>query len=299
MKLIFLGTGSMIPGPERNTSGMVVSHRNEHFLIDCGEGTQKQMRVAKFSPAKITRILITHWHGDHVFGLPGYLSTLTHVQFHPDHVIELYGPPGTKKHLAALFSSYVSLEKLPLKIYEVKEGIFFENEFLKVEAKRMDHVVPCYAYSFVEKDTRRINMEYLKKFGVTSSPLLKELQQGKSITINRKKISAKNATTLKKGKKLVVVFDTGVCKQAIALAKNSDILICEATFESSLKKLAKQYKHLTSEDAATIAKKAKVKHLIMTHFSQRYYKDASLLLAEAKKVFPNVSLAHDFLVIDV
>lgn len=289
----------MVPTPERNTSGMVVSYRNENFLVDCGEGTQKQMRLAKFSPAKITKILITHWHGDHVFGLPGYLSTLSFVNFGSKHVIDLYGPPGTKKYLKSLFSSYATLTKLPLRVHEVKDGIIFENDFLKVEAKAMDHMIPCLAYAFIEKDSRRINSDYLKKFKIPSSPLLKKLQDGKTVIINKKKISPKVATTIKKGRKVVVIFDTKFCSSAVSLAKNADVVVCESTFDASLKNLASEYKHLTSVDAAMIAKKAKAKKLIITHFSQRYVKDASPLLKEAKKVFINTSIANDFLIVDV
>lgn len=296
MEILFLGTGSMVPIPERNTSGMVISYRDEHILVDCGEGTQKQMRLAKFSPAKITRILITHWHGDHVFGLPGLLSTLAQIEL--SHPIQLYGPPGTKKFLKVLLSSYVNLHKLPLKIHECKEGVIFETAQFKVEAKKMNHTAMCFAYSMIEKDTRSINMQYLKKFNLSSHPVLKQLQQGKDIVWEKKKIKAKDATTLKKGRKLTVIFDTMVCKEAIAIAKDADMLICESTLDASLKDLAKSYKHLTCDDAATIAKKAKAKHLVLTHFSQRY-KDVKPLEESAKKIFPKVSVAKDLLVVTV
>ena len=296
MQVLFLGTGSMVPTPERNTSGMVVSHRDEHVLIDCGEGTQKQMRMAKFSPAKVTRILITHWHGDHVFGLPGLLSTISQIEL--SHPIQLYGPPGTKKFLKVLFSSYINLNKLPLKVHECKEGFVFETKEFKVEAKKMAHTSLCYAYAFIEKDKRSIDMEYVKKFGLTSNPILKELQAGKDITWNKKKIKAKDATIIKKGKKLAVIFDTMMCKEAVAIAKNADVLICESTLDASLKELAKSYKHLTCDDAASVAKKANVKQLVLTHFSQRY-NDVRPLEDSAKKIFPKTIVARDFAVIDV
>ena len=292
MRLTFLGTGSMVPTLDRNTSGLVVSYRDQNILIDCGEGTQKQMRKMKISPAKINKLLITHCHWDHVFGLPGLLSTIEYSQRASP--IEIIGPIGTKKYVKTLLSTFAHTDKIVIKVREIHEGVFYEDNWIKIEAKRVDHTIMCYAYSFTETDSRKIDMDYLKKFKLSSHPILKDLQKGKDILWNGKKISAKKATTIKKGKKLTVVFDTKFCKAAISLAKNSDLLVCEATLDSTLKDQAIKVKHLTSDDAAKIAKMSGSKKLIITHFSQRY-KDVSELTKEAKKIFLNTVPANDFL----
>ena len=162
----------------------------------------------------------------------------------------------------------------------------------------MKHNTNCLAYSFIEKDKRKINLNYTKKFGLTKHPLLGQLQKGKSIKYKGKSISYKKATILKKGKKISIIYDTLPNKNSILLAKNSDILICESTYASDLKDKAKEYLHLTSEQAAEIAKKSKSKKLYLTHFSQRY-KNPEIFKKQAKKIFKNTFLAQDFLEIEL
>ena len=153
--------------------------------------------------------------------------------------------------------------------------------------------MPCLGYSFIEKDKRKINLNYLKKFGLKNDPIIRDLQKGKDIIWKGKKIKNKPATTIRKGKKITFVLVTGFTKKIINLAENSDLLICESTHSDELKEKAEAYHHLTARQAGEIAKKAKVKELILTHFSQRY-KDVTFLLKETKKVFKNTKAANDF-----
>ncbi|MBL7051484.1 MAG: ribonuclease Z [Nanoarchaeota archaeon] len=290
MEITTLGTSSMVPTINRNHSATLLTYKNENILIDCGEGTQRQFRKAKISPVKITKILITHWHGDHVLGLPGLMLTLGHSNYNK--TLEIYGPKGTKKFMSHIYKFFETRLKIDYKVHEIEKGIFFENDKFKLEATELDHGPICLAYSFIEKNKRKIDKKYLEKNKIKANPILKQLQEGKNITYNGKKILASKATFIVPGKKITFIADTGVCKNAIEIAKKSDILFCESTFLSELQEKAKETNHLTVKDAANIAKKAKVKKLILTHFSQRY-KDLKVFKKEAQLNFKNTDIAED------
>jgi ribonuclease Z len=293
MEIVFLGTSSMVPTADRNHPAILLNYKAEHILVDCGEGTQRQFRKAKISPAKITKLLITHWHGDHVLGIPGLLQTL--IQSNYSKTLEIYGPKGTKSYFSKMMDAFdIRGHMINYKIKEIKGGKIFDDKEFYLEAFRLDHG-SCYGYNFIEKDRRKIN---LKKFGLKSDPILKKLQEGKDIIWEGKKIKAKDATTLVKGKKVCIVSDTGKCDNITKFGKNSDLMICEATLMHELKDIAKERKHLTSVQAAECAKKAKVKSLILTHFSQRY-NDVKYLLKEAKAKFKETKAASDFLKISL
>ncbi len=291
MKITFLGTSSMMPTAERNHNSILFNYMNENILVDCGEGTQRQFRKADLNPVKITKILITHWHGDHVLGLPGLLQNLSRNNYNK--VLEIYGPKESSRFFKNMLSWFYTDVRIKIKVIEVEEGIFFENEDFILKATKLNHTVPCLGYSFIEKDKRKINLNYLKKFGLKNDPIIRDLQKGKDIIWKGKKIKNKPATTIRKGKKITFVLDTGFTKKIINLAENSDLLICESTHSDELKEKAEAYHHLTARQAGEIAKKAKVKELILTHFSQRY-KDVTFLLKETKKVFKNTKAANDF-----
>ncbi len=294
MKITFLGTSASVPTKERNHSAVALNYKNENILLDCGENIQRQLTIAGISAARITKIFISHWHGDHVFGLPGLLSTLA-SSAHPK-TIEIYGPVGTKKLYNLMMRSFLGKNSLKVKIIEIKkEGKFFEAEDFYLVAAKLNHPITCLGFSFVEKDRRKVIKEYLKKVGLPSGPIIKNLQEGKNIKFKGKTIKAKDATYVQKGKKLTFLSNTGLSNACTKLSKNSDILICESTFGSDLTKLAVEYRHLTAKQAASIAKKSKVKHLFLTHFSPRYT-DISILEKEARSVFRNTICAKDFTV---
>ncbi len=294
--ITFLGTGCMFPTKERNMMGVLLKYKNENILIDCGEGTQRQFRIAGIKPTKITKILITHWHGDHVLGLPGLLQTLSAQEY--SGTLELYGPKGTRKYLQQMFNMFQGEIQLDLKIIEITSGKFFETDDFYLEALLLKHGASCLGYSFIEKDKYKILKSKLKKYGLERNPLIKELQLGKNVRWEGKVIKADDVTKLKKGKKVTIVVDTLICENAVKLAKNADLLICESTHEKALKEKACEFKHLTTEYAANIAKKANVKKLVLTHFSQRY-KYTKILKKEAKEIFPNVVCAKDFLTLSI
>ena len=196
-----------------------------------------------------------------------------------------------------MLRTFIFKEKLKAEIHEItKDGAFLETKDFKLEAYKMKHFVPCLAYSFVEKDKHRINMNYVKKFGLTQGPILKNLQEGKNISWKGKKILASKATTLKKGKKVSFILDTLANENTIKVAKNADLLISEAAFLSTEHAdKALERGHLTAKQTATIAKKANVKKLLITHISQRYAKNETPILHEVKKIFKNSELAKDFM----
>lgn len=290
IKLTFLGTGASIPTKKRNHSSILASFANESILIDCGEGTQRQLKIARISLHKITRILITHWHGDHILGLPGLFETLALSEYKK--TLKIYGPKGTKRYLS-LIKDFIKGYKINISVKEVS-GKFVDEPSFFIEASSMKHGIPTNAYSIVLKGKTRLDKRKIKKLGLPSSPILRKLLEGKNITYKGKKIKAKSVTYKEKGKKLTFILDTGTNTKAIKLAKNSDLLITESSFSEKEAKKAKEYKHLTSKDAATIAKKSKSKKLILTHISQRYEAKPKSIEDEAKKVFKNTKLAKDF-----
>jgi len=291
MELTFLGTGCMMPTRKRSLGGVFLSYGSEGVLFDCGEGTQRQFRISGIKPTKITKILLTHWHGDHVLGLAGLLQTLGAEGYNKK--IEVYGPKGTKEFMKHMFKSFIFDINIDLKIVDVDAGKFFENEKFYLEAKRLIHSAKILGFSFVEKDKRRINLDFVKKLKIPDGPLLGKLQKNKEITWKNKKIKPEQATTIVKGKKITYITDTMFCDSCVKLAKDSDILITEAVFTKEFKDKAKEYKHLTAEDAAVIAKKSNSKRLILTNFSQRH-KTTETLKKEAKNLFKNTECVEDF-----
>lgn len=296
MKLTFLGTSDAIPTAKRNHTAILLTHHGENILIDCGEGTQRQFRKAKLNPNKINRILITHWHGDHVLGIPGMLQSMALSGYNK--TLYIYGPKGTKKFMNELVKTFAYQKNHKIEIKEVS-GKFFETSDFYLEAKPMQHGPPCNAYAFVKKGQIKIDRKKLKKTKLPNGPLLKNLKQGKNITYKGKKYLAKNLIYKTPDTKISFVLDTKINKNIAQLVKNSTLLVSEATFSKELKKQAEEHKHLTSDQAATIAKKAKVKKLVLTHLSQRYESNPKLILNEAKKIFKNSFLVQDLDVVDV
>jgi len=297
MKLTFLGTSDWIPTAKRNHTAILLTHDGENILVDCGEGTQRQFRKAGISPTKITRLLITHWHGDHVLGIPGLLQSLALQGYNK--TLHIYGPKGTKKFIEEVQKVFVFQEhRIPLKVEEVS-GRFFEGKDFYLEAKPMTHGTPCNAYCFVKKGQIRIDKKKLKKYHIPSGPILSNLKQGKSIIYNGKKYSAKDLTYNEKGTKISFVFDTSLNINIIPFVKDSDLLISESTFIDEIREKAKEHKHLTAKQAAEIAKKSESKKLILIHIGQRYERDLNVVLNEAKKVFKNSALVNDLDVVEV
>ncbi|MBI2662311.1 ribonuclease Z [Candidatus Woesearchaeota archaeon] len=295
MEITFLGTGCMQPTKTRNHSGILLSYKTENILFDCGEGIQRQMRIAGIKPAKVTRILISHWHGDHVFGLAGLLSTMGADK--AEKKIYIYGPPGTKKFLGYLLKSFASKDVIDHEVKEVKAGIFFENEDFKLRAESLKHSTICVGYGFIEKDKRRIDVVRVEKLKL-KGPILGELQEGKDVIVEGKKIKSVDVTYVVPGKKISYVADTVLCEGAEKLASNVDLLISEGTHLEDIREKTEKYMHLTVKDAALLASRLGAKKLVITHISQRY-KSIAEIVDEAKMHFEESIVAEDFMKIKI
>ena len=294
--ITFLGTSDSIPSAERNPTSVLLSYGKENILVDCGEGTQRQFRKAKLNPCKVTRILITHWHGDHVLGIPGLLQTLALSGYNK--TLFIYGPKGTNQFMKNLFKIFLFRGRNRIKVEEVN-GRFLETDDFYIEAEKMTHGVPCNAYAFVRKGKIRINKQKLARTKLPSGPFLGRLKEGRNITYKGKKYLAKNLTMREGDMKISFIFDTSMNKEIVPFVANSDLLISEATFSSELEEKAKEHKHLTAKQSAEIAKKAKAKKLVLTHISQRYKKEPKKILNDAKKIFKNSFLVKDLDVINL
>jgi ribonuclease Z len=296
IEIIFLGTSSMVPTKERNQSGIFISYKTQGILIDCGEGTQRQFKLANIPITKITKILISHWHSDHTLGLPGLIQSLGASEYTKK--LEIYGPKGTKSHFDHMSKAFVMDRKIDMEIFEIEKGKFFENKDFILESYVLNHGIETLGYNFIEKDKRKIILSKAKKVGLKEGPLLGKLQDGKEISLKGKRISPDDVSKIVKGKKVSIISDTSPCKSCNELSKDADLLICESTYSSKLEEKSESYKHMTSKDAALIANKNNVKKLILTHFSARY-KSTLELNEDARNYFDNTVCAYDLMKIKI
>jgi len=292
MEIIFLGTSCMIPTKERNTSALLLTYNEENILIDCGEGTQRQLRIAGIKPTKITKILISHWHGDHVLGLPGLLQTLGASEYNGK--LRIYGPRGSKVYVEKMMNAFVFSNKVEFEVIDIAEKVFFEDEDFLLEAFQLDHSIDCIGFNFIEKDKLKIDTKKAGKLGIPEGPVLGELQKGRAVTFNGKKIQPEEVTYSVKGKKITYIADTVLTENCIDYSKDADMLICESVYDSIHEDKANDYKHLTARQAGLIANKANVKKLVLTHFSQRY-KNTQEIEEDARVVFDKIICAEDFM----
>jgi len=292
IEIITLGTACMQPTKERNHIGTLLRYKNENILFDCGENIQRQLKQINLKLTKITKIFISHWHGDHVLGLPGLMYSMAADQFAKKLII--YGPKGIKKNLTSLLKAFANEKPIEHEVFEIdpknKTKILSFTDF-QIEAGKLEHGIPCLGYSFIEKDRRRIKPEYIKKI---PGPLLGKLQKGTAIIYKNKKITPQEATYLIKGKKITIIMDTRPCNNFVKLAQNADLLISEATYIQEHEEKAEKYLHMTAQEAGLLANQANVKKLVLSHFSPRY-KDIRVFRDEAKDVFKDVICAEDFM----
>ncbi len=294
----FLGTGGSWPSVQRNVSAVAIKRGGEVLLFDCGEGTQRQIQRSSISYMQINKVFITHHHGDHFLGLPGFIQTM---QLNDrEEALHIYGPKGTEKIVDTILHLGYFSPSYPVIGHDLKSGDILKFEGYEIRCTAARHNVPCLAYSLVE-DMRpgKFNKPMALKLGVPEGPLFRKLQQGESVEINGKKITPDMVLgPPRPGRKITISGDTMPCKRVIELARGSDVLIHDATFDSSLEERAKEYGHSTARQAAMVAKEAEVEKLYLTHISPRY-RDAEELEKEAKEIFPASYVAHDFMEVEV
>lgn len=295
-EILFLGTSASAPSAKRGLSGQIVSHNEYRFLIDCGEGTQRQILQSGIGFKRLTRVLLTHGHLDHILGLGGLLSTF--MRWEAIDEFEIFGGRSTLERVKTLLYDVVlrgQQTPMPLKLREIKPGVIFKADDFTVTAFPVTHRGPdCFGYVFEEKARRPFLSQKADELGVPFGPERGQLVAGKEITLadGRRVTSEDVLGPWEKGSKFVVVGDAGRIDNLVEVCKDADALVIESTYLDEEADMAKQFSHLTARMGAELAIKAGVKKLILTHISRRYREKD--VIAEAQSVFPNVVVARDF-----
>ena len=305
MELLFLGTGSGVPSKLRNVSSIalkLLAERNSVWLFDCGEGTQHQILKTTLKPRKIEKIFITHMHGDHIYGLPGLLSSRGfRGRTEP---ITVYGPKGITGYIQASLRYSGTRLNYPIHFVEFEtEGVIFEDHQFKVTVKKLEHGLPSYGFRIEEADHEgTLDAEKLKALNIPSGPLYGRLKNKEVVTLEDGTVLDGNdfVGPTQKGRTLAILGDTVKHPNSVELARGADILVHEGTFAPHEADLARDYNHSTTAQAAEVAKEAKVGKLLLTHFSSRYlYKDLKAIEKETRKLFKNSFVMQDLQEFDI
>ena len=299
MKLIFLGTGGSIPTPKRGLPAIALKRERELMLFDVAEGTQRQMTLAKLSPLKLDTIFITHLHGDHFLGLAGLVQTMS-LQDRTKK-LEVFCPRGEGQRI----ESYLRIPHYTLafevEVRELKPGDELRREGYSILTSEVDHSVPSIAYALVEDE--RPGKFYPEKaiaLGVRPGPDFSSLKSGESIRLRNGSI-VKPGQVMgppRPGRKIVYAGDTRPCDQVVELSRGADMLIHDCTLDDELVDKAVESAHSTPSEAAEVAKRARVKQLVLLHVSPRYTSD-DVLLEQARRVFPNTIVANDLMELEL
>lgn len=288
--LIILGCSSQQPTRYRNHGAYLVRWNEEGLLFDPGEGTQRQFIFANIAPPVVTRIFVSHFHGDHCLGLGSMLMRLNLDKV--QHPIHCYYPASGKKYFDRLRYGTIYHEMIEVIEHPIsEEGVVHDDGKFKIEARWLDHGVDNLGWRITEPDTRKFDPSKLAAVGVVG-PKVKELQSQGTIETGGCMITLDDVSKLRHGDVLAVVIDTRMCQAALDLAHNARLLLCESTYLQEEKALAQKHHHLTAEQAAEIALKAGAKELVLTHFSARYL-HSRVFEEEARHIFPNSHAASD------
>jgi ribonuclease Z len=288
IEVFMLGTSAAAPTKERNLSGIAIRYNGKTFLLDCGEGTQRQMLKYGLNIYKIEAIFLTHIHGDHVIGIAGLTRTLS--LYGRTGKLRIYIPKGYSKALSMLLHFDNPVLKYEIEIIEVGRGTIYSDEEVSVKAFALKHSVQTCGYSFEERWRYRFT-EKAKRLGIKGREF-SEIQKKGSIMLNGKNIKIRDVTELVEGRKVVYATDTRPVEATVRAGKGADLIIHDASYTEEDKRLARERMHSTAAEAAKIAKKAGAKRLILTHISTRY-KDTKDNLKEAREIFRNCDVAED------
>ncbi len=306
MEITFLGTSSGVPTRHRNVSSVAVRlpQKAEFWLLDCGEGTQHQLLRSDLKVSQLTRIFITHLHGDHIYGLMGLLASIG-LSATP-HRIDIYGPAGLDEYLHCCGRSSHTHLPYPVKVHTVQPGVIYQGLDYQVLCAPLKHRIPAFGYRIEERDAPgHFDVDRAVSLGIPAGPLYGRLKRGEEISLpdGRRIRGADLCGPPQTGRKIAYCTDTVFSQGAVELAEDVDVLIHEATFAHQDEELAYQRLHSTTTMAAQTALLARVQQLILTHFSPRYAPGNALqladLLREAQAIFPRTILAQDFLTYQV
>jgi ribonuclease Z len=292
-ELVVLGTASQAPTRARNHNGYLLRWDTDGLLFDPGEGTQRQMLFAGVTATQITRICITHFHGDHCLGLPGVLQRMS-LDRVPQLVDVHY--PGQNQAVfdrlrhAALFRDVLNLRERPV----TQAGTIASTPAFRLDAQPLSHSTPTFGYRLAEPDGRRMLPDRLAALGI-AGPDIGRLQREGSLPAAGRQVTLEEVSEPRRGQRFAFIMDTRLCDAAFALADQADMLVCESTFADTEAALARDYGHLTARQAGRIAEEAGARRLVLTHFSQRYDPaDGQRLAGEAASAFGGeVVLARD------
>jgi ribonuclease Z len=292
-ELVVLGTASQTPTRTRNHNGYLLRWDAEGLLFDPGEGTQRQMLLAGVTASQITRICVTHFHGDHCLGLPGVLARISLDQV--AHPVEIYYPAASEPvfhHLrrAALYRDSADVRERPVR----EAGTLASTPAFSLEARPLEHSVPTFGYRLAEPDGRRMLPDKLLALGITGPDVGRLKQQGELVADGRR-VTVEQVSQPRPGQRFAFIMDTRLCDAAFELADQADMVVCESTFADAEAALAREWGHLTAREAGRIAAESRARLLVLTHFSQRYDAAGSERLAgQAADAFGGeVVLARD------
>lgn len=304
MELTFLGTSAGVPTKNRNVTALLLTpleNNPDLWLFDCGEATQHQMLHTTAHPGKVSRIFITHLHGDHIFGLPGLLCSRSMAGITAP--LTVYGPKGIKLFIEMALQLSGSWTSYPLEIIETEAGVMLDDADIQVTAYPLSHPVECYGYRIVQHDKPgTLDAARLIAEGVPAGPLFQRLKSGETVQLEDGRIlDGRNYLgKTRKGKTLAIFGDTGPTENALALAREADLMVHEATLEATMAEKANSRGHSTTVQVAELALAAQAKRLVITHISSRYDDAAgNALLDECRAIFPASELAEDFLTLTV
>jgi ribonuclease Z len=295
-EITFLGTSASAPSPKRNLPAYLIQHDEYRFLVDCGEGTQRQILQSGVGFKRLNRILITHGHLDHILGLAGLLSTF--MRWETIDQLEIYGGAAALDRIHDLLYSVVlrgGHAPMPINLIPITSGKFFDGPDFTISSFPVQHRSPdCLGYLFEEKSRRPFLAEKAEELNIPNGPLRHELVNGQSITLEDGSVITPEMVMgeYRPGTRLAALGDLGETDSLVDLLQGVDGLVIESTYMDSERDMAKQFAHLTAKQSAAFANQIGVKQLILTHLSRRY-RDKDVI-AEAQTVFPEAVLAHDF-----
>ena len=295
-EIVFLGTSASAPSAKRNLPAQVVKHDEYRFLIDCGEGTQRQILQSGIGFKRLNRILITHSHLDHILGLAGLLSTF--MRWETIDELEIFAGRNALDRINDLLYGVVLRgikPPMPIHLRPISRGIFFESDDFTVSSFPVQHRGPdCLGFLFEEKGRRPFLPEKAEELGIPSGPWRRDLVEGHETVLPDGRTITPDMVLgdFRPGTRLVHVGDVGDTGNLLEISRGADALVIESTYLDKEADMARQFSHLTARMAAELAVKAGVKQLILTHISRRYRERD--MLAEAQAIFPNVAVARDF-----
>ncbi|HEY5539449.1 MAG TPA: ribonuclease Z [Thermoplasmata archaeon] len=298
MQIVFLGTSGSWPTPKRSVSAVAVKRGPEVILFDCGEGTQRQFMLSSLSFMQVSRIFLTHFHGDHFLGVPGLVQSMS--MNGRERELLVYGPKGTEDLVETLVTIGHFTSAFPVRAKGLEAGDVVDCGEYRVKAIEAAHTVPALGY-VLEEPMRpgRFSLEKARGLGVPEGPLYSRLQAGESVMVGARTIRPEDVLGApRRGRKIVYTGDTLPTSQIVEAARDCDVLIHDATADSELEEKANRYGHSTGRQAGETARAANARVLILTHVSPRY-EDASVIVADAKQVFSNSYMAEDFFTFDV